>query len=337
MKAMAQLLVCGLYPPPEAAGALRGLDLPALGRILARGDCETLPSMALENWLCAAHGVAEGAAAPVLMLGEGGQPGAAYWMRAEPAHLLLQGNEVIQHPVAVADAQQAGEFCDSLNRHFAGEGLQFSAPTPQHWYLRLADTPGVLPLPFSQVAGRDIRASLPQGPAALRWHTLLNEIQMLLAAHPLNDAREARGEAAVNSLWLWGGGVAPETLAQPYASVYSDSPLAAAFAHAAGSPHAALPPPAGWPERSGGDVLALCANTQLAWQNGDIAAWHDALLAFERDCAEPALRALRRGGIREIVLDVLQDDARLRCRLTRRQLWRFWRRPLLKQYPAPGA
>ena len=270
------------------------------------------------------------------MLGEGGQPGAAYWMRAEPAHLLLQGNEVIQHPVAISAAQQAGAFCDSLNLHFAGEGLHFSAPTPQHWYLRLADDPGVIPLPFSQVAGRDIRTSLPQGPAALRWHTLLNEIQMLLASHPLNDAREARGEAALNSLWLWGGGVAPEKLAQPYARVYTDSPLAAAFAQAAGEPHADLPPPAGWPENGGGDTLALCANTQLAWQNGDIAVWHDALLAFERDCAAPALQALRRGAIREIVLDVLQDDARLQCRLTRGQLWRFWRRSGALAWPRQG-
>ncbi len=261
-----------------------------------------------------------------------------------PAQTKNVLSRLIQRPVALDDARQAAGFCDSLNRHFAGEGLQFIAPTPQHWYLRLADDPGVAPLPFSQVAGRDIRTSLPQGSAALRWHKLLNEIQMLLSSHPLNDAREARGELAINSLWLWGGGVAPAQLTRPNIKVYADSPLAAAFAAAAGMAHADLPPPsdwaelAGWAEHSGGDVLAACTLPQQALQYGDLEAWHTALLAFERDCAAPALHALRTGAIGEIVLDVLQEDTRLRCRLTRGQSRRFWRRPRhLKRYLASGA
>lgn len=327
MKALAHLLVSGLFPPPEATGWFNGLRLPALEQILARAECEKLPATALESWLCEAYGMADGALAPVTLQGDGGQPGDGYWMRAEPVHLLLRGSQVIQQPVALEDAQQAGQLCESLNRHFSGQGLQFVAPVPTHWYLRLADDPGVVTLPFSQVAGRDIRTSLPQGPAALNWHKLLNEIQMLLAAHPLNDEREAHGEATINSLWLWGGGVAPEKLACPYNMVYTDTPLAGAVALAAGVPHAPLPPPSGWLERDGSNFLALCTGPQQALQKGDFTAWRDALLGFERDCAAPALRALRAGIIREIALDILQEDGRLRCRLTRRLSWRFWRRP----------
>jgi len=37
----------------------------------------------------------------------------------------------------------------------------------------------------------------------MRFRAQLNELQMQLHDHPLNQAREARGELPVNSLWLW--------------------------------------------------------------------------------------------------------------------------------------
>jgi len=43
----------------------------------------------------------------------------------------------------------------------------------------------------------------PKGVEALHWHQLFNEIQMLLFSHPVNEAREVRGELPVNSVWLW--------------------------------------------------------------------------------------------------------------------------------------
>jgi hypothetical protein len=57
-----------------------------------------------------------------------------------------------------------------------------------------------------------------------RW---LNEVQMFLHGHPVNEAREACGKPVVNSLWLWGGGRQPAAQPATYSSVWSDNPLAA--------------------------------------------------------------------------------------------------------------
>jgi hypothetical protein len=36
------------------------------------------------------------------------------------------------------------------------------------------------------------------------WLKLLNEIQMFLYQHPVNQQRELRGQPVINSLWCWG-------------------------------------------------------------------------------------------------------------------------------------
>lgn len=45
---------------------------------------------------------------------------------------------------------------------------------------------------------------------------------MLLFEHPVNRAREARGAALVNCVWVWGGGVWPSAPAAAKRRIYSD-------------------------------------------------------------------------------------------------------------------
>lgn len=47
-----------------------------------------------------------------------------------------------------------------------------------------------------------LEAFLPSGRDLKRWQKLLTELQMLLHTHPVNQARVARGERPINSLWL---------------------------------------------------------------------------------------------------------------------------------------
>jgi hypothetical protein len=318
-----------------AEEACAGLRLSALEILLARAQAAALPDATLEAWLCRAFGVPEGALAPVTLLADGAPPGTAYWLRADPVHLMLRGSEIILRPLASLDAADAAKLCDTLNRHFAGAGLHFFAPHPQRWYLRLERDPGVETYPLAQVAGRDIRNYLPHGPGALEWHRVLNEIQMLLHGHAVNDARELRGEWSVNSIWPWGGGYAAESIRSPFARVYSDNALAAAFAAAAGLRHVALSA-SDAPLTAGeeGDTLVVWDGLSHAMQHGDLGAWRDSLQAFEQRCARPMLQALRGGKIDRLTLDALQDRGSMRYTLTRRAVWRFWRLPRrLAQYP----
>ncbi|TXT26830.1 MAG: 2 3-bisphosphoglycerate-independent phosphoglycerate mutase [Gallionellaceae bacterium] len=318
------IVIPALFLPQAVAADVCGqLNLRSLEILLARARPEPLAQGSLETWLCGMFGVAEAAVAPVTLRADGIEPGTSYWLRSDPVHLLLRGSQMVLQAEAPPSAGEASRLCDSLNVHFAGDGMHFFAPHPLRWYLRLDDEPGIQTRPLSQVAGQDIRAQLPQGRDALRWHAVLNEIQMLFHDHAVNREREARGETPINSVWLWGGGRGGGQLARPCAKLCGDSELADAFA-----PRACL---------GGGDVLLVWEGLQRAVLRGDLRGWRDSLLHFEQRCAAPLLGALRAGRIAQIVLDVPGEAAR-RFVLARGAAWMLWRRARpLAGYGAPDS
>lgn len=323
------LLIPDLFLPQQvAAEACAGLVLPALETLLARAQPAPLSAESLEAWLCGAFGVADQAIAPVTLRADGLGAGAGYWLRADPVYLRLQRDQLILQAEVPLTADEAAQFCASLNAHFVADGLHFSAPHPQRWYLQLDAAPDMCTRPLAHVAGSNVHAHLPQGADALRWHGVFNEIQMLLFEHAVNQAREARGELPINSVWLWGGGYAVGELTRPYTKVCGDSDLAAAFAQAADIPHGYFPDDvmrcvAG----DDGDVLIVCEGLRRALQHGDLHAWRDGLQRFEQCCALPLLNALRAGRIARITLDSPQAGTARRFVLTRGAAWKLWRRP----------
>lgn len=334
---VAHIAIPALFLPQDAITDICGeLDLPALETLLARARPEPLLPESLEAWLCGMFGVTGTAVAPVTMLADGIEPGAAYWLRSDPVHLLLRGSRMVLQAEAPPSAGEASSLCGSLNAHFSGEGMRFFAPHPQRWYLRLEDEPAIQTRPLSQVVGQDISLRLPQGRDALRWHAVLNEIQMLFHDHAVNREREARGEAPINSVWLWGGGRGVGQLARPCTKMCGDSELADAFARAAGIPGEALPENA----RAclgGGDALLVYEGLQRAVLRGDLRGWRDSLLHFEQRCAAPLLGALRAGRIAQVILDV-PGEAAHRFVLTRGRAWMLWRRARpLAGYGAPDS
>ena len=61
---------------------------------------------------------------------------------------------------------------------------------------------------------------------------LQNEVQMAWFQHPVNEAREARGLPAVNSIWFHAQGTL-KPVGKPFARVLSASPAALGLARAA--------------------------------------------------------------------------------------------------------
>ncbi len=288
------LVVCDLFLPADlAAEVCADLRLPALEKMLARGvstgSCSsagpgrTGEDASLEDLLCRLFGVPvrnEVPVAPVSAAFDG--LGAGCWLRADPVHLRLQRDQLVLLPEVEVMADEAGQLCAALNEHFAGQGMAFFAPHPQRWYLRVDRLPDIETVPLSQAAGRNVRGLLPRGGEAAHWHRLFNEIQMLLFAHPANEAREARGELPVNSLWLWGGGCTASASPQKtYGCVSSDEALAGMFAAAAGIPFS------GWPEQwcdeeSSGRQLLVWTGLRSALRRGDLEAWRAALRSLKR-------------------------------------------------------
>ena len=306
--------------------------MPALEKLLGRGHSEIHEPVALENLLCKIFAVPyqadatqlDAPIAPISAAFDG--LGAGCWLRADPVHLRLQRDQMLLLPAMEISADEAKQMCASLNEHFAEQGMEFLAPHPQRWYLRLDRLPRIHTKPLSQVIGGDVRGALPTGDEAARWHQVFNEIQMLLFSHPLNESRETRGVLTINSLWLWGGGCDLNgTLQKNYDSVSSDDVLPEMFAAAAGIPFAAWLK--NWHEAANNHhQLLVWTGLRSALQSGDLGVWRSALQDFENNYAEPLWQALRSGKIARLQLDILGRNNIRRVQLTRGDAWAVWRR-----------
>ncbi|MFA7239024.1 MAG: hypothetical protein WC091_02855 [Sulfuricellaceae bacterium] len=287
------LLIPDLFP--------QDLRLPALDALLAHGNPLAEPEGDMESWLCRAFDVerqADWPVAPFSLLADGGVPGSDYWLRVDPVSVRLMRNRLVLfagNDIAPG-AEEASALCAALTRHFSAENLHFSAPHPRRWYLRLPVAPKLHTHPPAQVSGRDIRHFMPGGADSAGFHKLLNEAQMLLHAHPLNEAREAAGLPPINSIWPWGGGILPDAVACPYVRVFADDAPTRGLALKAGAICHALPPDADACLQAGsGDLLVVLDALRST-------AREDQLARLEADWFAPLKLALRRGVIRRLSL-----------------------------------
>lgn len=334
---------CTLFIPhllPSGAGAGQAasdLPLAALRKLLACARHQRLAPVTAEAWLCQAFEIEkqqDWPVAPLTLTLDGVDPGTHYWLRADPVHLRLQRNQMLLADCSALglSKQDADGIVMFLNQHFAQDGLRFIAPHPGRWYLGLERAPRMATRALSEVIGADINVNLPTGGEALRWHRIANEIQMLLHSHPFNDAREARGEMTVNSVWLWGGGTRPAVPGRHFSAVWSDEALPCALAAHAGLPAAPLPAGAGHWLRAmdsarPADSHHLIVLGQLAGaaQYGDLARWREAITALDRDWLAPLLAALRRRRISRLTLAVTSHQSSVRFEATSADLLKFWR------------
>jgi hypothetical protein len=159
--------------------------------------------------------------------------------------------------------------------------------------------------PTREVAGLDVDTHMPGAP----WPALLNEIQMALHEHPVNEAREM----PVNSVWLWGPGELPGPIQTDWRTLTAHEPVALGLARLAGIPHR-VPPrtAAAWLESA-------------APQDGrHLVVLQDTAAALEAGWFAPLLDALRGGRVGMLSIHV--PDAGLSCEVARADLRRFWRR-----------
>ncbi|UXY14530.1 hypothetical protein N8I74_14555 [Chitiniphilus purpureus] len=317
----------GAWPERElAAEVTRDLALPALFRLVGRGRREPHVPIDFDSWLAGRFGLNALPVAPLTLTADLAGAPAGYWLRADPVHLranrdqlLLSDAGLLQITQAEADALAA-----AINALIAEDGLTLHAPTPDRWYLHLPADPQLATTPLAAVVGRSIEPWLPQGSAALRWHRLLNEIQMLLYTHPVNDARFESGQPQINSLWLWGGGENPLTVCPeaPADTVYTNDTLVQALV-AAGKGRVEPLPAGGGILKAGGmavlDALALPA------RYGDAAAWREAWSQLERDWFAPLLTRLQAGEVERLALSLPELGLAVATGPALR--WCFWRQP----------
>jgi hypothetical protein len=246
-------------------------------------------------------------------------------------HLRLLRDRMIVVPAAAfaLSRAEADALVEALNRHF-GERLALQALEPGRWCARLDLQPGFQASAPLDAAGRDVDLALRAGgEAGKRCAALLNEAQMLLHAHPVNAAREARGEPAVNSLWLWGAGAAPRVPPSHWRSVSADDPIARGLARLSGARERTLPEgAAAWLRDAppDGRHLVLLDALRAPLALGQSAEYTERIDALEKRWFEPLLAALRAGRVGMVTVHV-PDSLGASFETIRGDLRRFWRRP----------
>ncbi|MGZ8258449.1 MAG: hypothetical protein ACXWTR_04665 [Methylotenera sp.] len=188
----------------------------ALARLLTKAHV-TQVEVPLEALICAQHGLQAEPDYPIAAIAaaaDGLEVGDAYWLRADPVHLVLQRDCFsLGEPIPLlVEPTHAAQLIASLNQHFGQDGLVFFIGKSGAWYLRFNKAPEIKTTLPSVAADKNIHQFLPQGVDAAKWIAMLNEVQMLLHEHPANVARESIGAVAVNSIWLSGGGVMPQSV-----------------------------------------------------------------------------------------------------------------------------
>ena len=214
--------------------------------------------------------------------------------------------------------QEARQLIRSINQHF-GEELHILYHKPQQWLLRQrlhlrTHTP-------AEAMMHDIERMQVHGEDARRWASVLNEIQMLLHAHPVNATRLDKQQRPVNSLWLWGGGDVHVT--DPEVDVvYSNHALAADAALRNAIAHEPLPDRIEASTLENRNVLLVITEQQRAIQQKDVYAWLALLKQLEQQVLAPLFGMFTQGNLQKLTLcsDSLCLD------INQKDLRKWWRR-----------
>lgn len=352
-----------LAPDPKSFAASPGDTappaLPSAALLLARGRRKTLAGGAYA-WLAERHALQDGAlTAAISLLGDGGSPdtpgtpgtsgtsGMAHWLRADPVQLSVDRDALVLADASVftLTAAEAASLAQTVNAHF-GPALNFDVVTPLRWYTRIDAAPDLRWTSVREARGQAIPKNLPQGTQAMHWNAIANEVQMLLHEHPVNVAREARGEPMINSLWFWGAGCLATPTKRAFGQVYAEDPVARGLAMAAGGSAATLPATADeWLRGSTGSagsadphtaglVLFVLDGLAAPAAYAERGQWAEQAARIERDWLAPLLAALRGGRIGMLTLALPGHDADaggvevpgVEVEIVRGDLRRFWRR-----------
>ncbi len=152
---------------------------------------------------------------------------------------------------------------------------------------------------------------MPTGDESGSYRKLRSEVEMALHDHEVNLRRQSEGLPPINSLWLWGGGFAPEQNTEPRPPLFGDDPLIKGY----------------WLSKTG--VVSDWPGSIAACLEASVAGFVAIPDAGENDhdwiepCLHELRAALRSGRVSNLVL-ILTDGHEVHVQRSNR--WRFWRR-----------
>lgn len=323
------------WPDSSQTDIYRQLELPALEVILSKSSRgQTAAGQSPESWLCKNFNVdkqQDWPVASILLQHEKKEieVGESYWLRVDPVHLRIENNHMLlgDNQILNISLKEAVALADNINTFFSDDGVTVLPLYPDRWYLKCNQIPELQTALLSEAVGKNINYLLPQGKDGAVWNSRINEIQMLFYDHPVNRDREMRGELAINSVWIWGGGTRPAKVHASCAKVWSNHELACALAEMGRIKNQVLPKDANRVlEQMGvsGEQLIILDSLRKYACYRDAYEWRNELVEMEEKWFSPLLQMLRKKQIQELRLTVTNENSTRDFILTPSMLWKFW-------------
>ena len=200
---------------------------------------------------------------------------------------------------------------DHLQQTLAGDRRFGFARLGLYGYFRAEQAISTSSVPSYVVDQREPGVFLPTGEHAAMHRNILGEIELALHDHDVNRRRIEEGKPPVNSLWLWGGGVARTRTTRSQPPLFADDPLLTGYWESATAVSDE------WP-----GSFAQCADAAGC---GFVAVTPESDQRTETLCEylEELRGLLKEGRVSRLVL-LFRDG--LRAEVRRSQTLRFWRR-----------
>ncbi len=155
---------------------------------------------------------------------------------ADPVHLIAGSDDAQLIPIQRLELsqQESRDLLTDLNEVLIENSCSFLHDNDGNWYYQGLNAESLMAAPPSAVEGHPMTAALPRSKEARAWRSLWSETQMVLHQSSVNQARQARGEPTINSVWFWGGGELPVPVDQNDTLLYADDDFAQGLAQALG-------------------------------------------------------------------------------------------------------
>lgn len=308
---------------PPVRGRLR--DGPLL-RSLSRGQLEEVPTplepLAEVLREFGHERLGEGLAA-LRMWGQTGDRPGAWVAAADPVYMEPRLDRLFLHVLGPDDVSKTElrRLFDGLQDTLGKDGALGFALLGNCGYIRSEHPMVTAQVPAACLDGENPQGAMPPAESAAGTLNLVSEIEMTLHSQPVNAERLSRGKPPVNSLWIWGGGVAPEHGATRVPPLFADEPLLRGYWESVGGRNE------NWPGSAG-----ACLDATSGGFVGVIPSGRAQAPELEAELLT-LCDALRSGRLGRMVL-ISADGVRLT--LGRFDRLRFWRR-VARALEAPSA